>query len=466
MKTLDKYIVRNFLATAAMCFLALMLMRIMGDLLMNIDEFSELQFSTVTGRILHIVRFYGYQSFAYFIELGGVIIVASAAFSLARMNHTNELTATLAAGVSLHRVSLPIVICAMAMGGLIILDQELIIPRIADELAISHDEKPDTMEFEVRLIDDGNGSVWYSQRYHASSRTMESPAILVRDGTRGLLAVVAGQEASPTKASEGAGWALKDGQIVPTARLGIVWPHKQDCQKVWTSLGPKAMLDMCRQSVGQDVPLDRIASANDLAMFDAAYNMSLRAGRFEPGPRPRGDDQQWTGRIAQAAFSFRTPNGQPLGQIVADQADWQPSDKGDGCWQLTGGRLFYPTDLSSDDLVLRQAGNWMDYMSTSDLARLIQRGRISDPDAAETIKHARFTAPINNLVMLLLGLPFILSRERNIKASATLSVLTVATFFAFVFICRYMGLPPLVGAWLPMFLFGPISVIMFDAVKT
>ena len=65
----------------------------------------------------------------HFRELGGVIIVASATFTLARMNHTNELTAMMSSGVSLHRVVWPIVLCSMLMGGLILIDSELVISR-------------------------------------------------------------------------------------------------------------------------------------------------------------------------------------------------------------------------------------------------------------------------------------------------------------------------------------------------
>ena len=68
--------------------------------------------------------------------------------------------------------------------------------------------------------------------------------------------------------------------------------------------------------------------------------------------------------------------------------------------------------------------------------------------------------------MLLLGLPFILSRQRNIKASAGLCVLIVGMFYVFIYICRYMGLPDFWAAFLPLLLFGPISVLMLDSVKT
>jgi len=81
-------------------------------------------------------------------------------------------------------------------------------------------------------------------------------------------------------------------------------------------------------------------------------------------------------------------------------------------------------------------------------------------------KHIRFADPINNLVMLLLGRPFILSRQRNIKASAGLCLLMVGAFYAFMHVCRYTGLSPTLAAWLPVMLFGPVSVVMLDSVKT
>ena len=105
-------------------------------------------------------------------------------------------------------------------------------------------------------------------------------------------------------------------------------------------------------------------------------------------------------------------------------------------------------------------------MSTAQLTDVIHSGRIPNRDAAVLAKHIRFADPINNLLLLLLGLPFILSRERNIKASAGLSVLMVGSYFAFIHICRLVGLPPILGAFLPILLFGTVASVMLDAVKT
>src|SRR5450756_2425439 len=106
MKTLDRYIIRNFLISALLCIVVLMSLRIMADLFVNMDEFvkdkGDVAGKTVRMIAEDIVTYYAYQSPVYFRQMGGVMMVAAAAFALWRMNHTNELTAMLASGVSLH----------------------------------------------------------------------------------------------------------------------------------------------------------------------------------------------------------------------------------------------------------------------------------------------------------------------------------------------------------------------------
>jgi lipopolysaccharide export system permease protein len=82
------------------------------------------------------------------------------------------------------------------------------------------------------------------------------------------------------------------------------------------------------------------------------------------------------------------------------------------------------------------------------------------------VRHCRFADFFNNLIMLLVAVPFILSRERNIKASAGLTVLMVGVVYVVVYFARYVGLAPVIAAWLPVLLFGPLATFMLDAVKT
>ena len=119
MRTLDRYVVRTLLVTALVFFVVMMALRVCADLFLNMDEFTESgtgrQAKGIVDTIAQIVTYYRYQSLVYFRDLGWLIIVAAAAFTLAWMNHTNELTAMLASGVSLHRVLLPIIVCAIGL---------------------------------------------------------------------------------------------------------------------------------------------------------------------------------------------------------------------------------------------------------------------------------------------------------------------------------------------------------------
>jgi lipopolysaccharide export LptBFGC system permease protein LptF len=480
MKTLDRYVVRSFLFTMLLLFVVMMLLRIVADLFVNIDEFAEVETGGLGGRILHVGRYYGYQSLTYFVELGGVIIAAAATFSLARMNHSNELTAMLASGVSLYRVTFPIVICSMVMGGLIILDQEILIPNAATQLSLGRDEAPETTEFEVRFLTDGANSVWYAKRYNDRERTMRYPVVLVRNRQLETLARISGSRAVACKLDEWAGWMISDAHLAKSGSEAEIWRSVPSTRRICSNITPQEFLERAkleyRKQENKDVSLEEITRVTDVALQDAGYGLKVEARQFVPeqlapeelpgGKRAAGEDG-YGGKLEDAAFTFRTADGQILGRFVAKLARWKlDHEAGGGFWELTDATLFYPSDMTPEDLVLRQSSNWLDYMSTSALARLVQLRRVGNVHAAQLTKHVRFTAPLNNLVMLLLALPFILSRERNIKASAAMCLITVGTFFLLVYICRHMGFSPLLAAWLPIFIFGPAAVIMLDLVKT
>jgi len=466
MKTLDRYVIRNFLYSAILWFIVLMSLRIVADLFINMDEYAKLDIS-FHEKVQQICSYYSYQSLMYFTELGGIIIVASAAFSLARMNHTNELTAMLASGVSLHRVIWPITICAALMCGLIVADQELVIPRVADKLVRSRDEVPGTRQFTLYLVMDGNGGVWYTRTFKPSEELMESPVLIVRDDHYRPLASISGRQALAGTLGKEKGWMVFDAAFLRINTRGEAWPNLPDVKKVWTHVGPQKLLELAaaryKQDHTQDLPPDFSGTVFDVQARDNHYGLTIEAERFMPDPP--AEDQPRGGRLENPRFTFRTEDGTLLGTFLAQSARWN-GERIEGRWELTGGALFRPSDLTTEYLLLRQSGRWLSLMSTKDLTDLLKLNRVPDRQMASLTRNLRFTDPLNNLVMLLLGLPFILSRERAIKASATLCLLIVGAFYLFIYVCRYTGLPPEWSAWLPILVFGPIAVVMVDAVKT
>ena len=75
-------------------------------------------------------------------HLSGIIPVVAAAFTLMRLSRFNELTAMLAAGVPLLRIAMPIILVSLVLNALLLVDQEIVIPRMIPKLTREHDESP------------------------------------------------------------------------------------------------------------------------------------------------------------------------------------------------------------------------------------------------------------------------------------------------------------------------------------
>ncbi len=182
MKILDRYVAKNFLIGYAIAFAVLIGLRIIIDLFVEIDEFMEHLGDLGTAAVIkNILMFYGLNCILYFRDFAGMITVVAASFSFGRMVRSNELIAIMASGVSLKRIIAPIVFLAVLLTGLLVVDQEFIIPRLADKLVRSHDDVPGQESYDVRFIGDENGSLICAQRFDVETATFYNPTILLRN---------------------------------------------------------------------------------------------------------------------------------------------------------------------------------------------------------------------------------------------------------------------------------------------
>lgn len=180
MKILDRYIIKNFIIGYIIAFCVLIGLRIIIDLFVNLDEFTERADLGTLAVVKNILIFYGLNVTLYFRDFAGMITVVAAAFSLGKMVNSNELVAIMASGVSLKRVIAPIVILALLLTGLLVADQELIIPPISNKLVRSQDTIPGEESYDVWFMIDGNGSLLCSQRFDAKTSTLLKPTIITR----------------------------------------------------------------------------------------------------------------------------------------------------------------------------------------------------------------------------------------------------------------------------------------------
>jgi lipopolysaccharide export system permease protein len=183
MKILDRYVAKNFLIGYCIAFCVLMGLRIIIDLFVNLDEFTEHADLETAEVIKNIFTFYLLNNTLYFRDFAGMITVVAAAFSFGKMVRHNELVAVMASGVSLKRIIFPIVFLAMLLTGVLVIDQELIIPPLADKLVRSQGDVPGQESYNVKFISDGNGSLINSLKFDVETSTLYDPTILLRRQT-------------------------------------------------------------------------------------------------------------------------------------------------------------------------------------------------------------------------------------------------------------------------------------------
>src|SRR3954466_14310691 len=139
MRILDRERYRAYFKAYVICFTALVGLYIVIDAFSNFDEFSKrtdgaVEMFSIMGRfyLIHMSQFYD--------RLCGVISMMAAIFTVTWMQRNNELLAMLAAGVSTQRVIRPVLISAILVSSLAVVNQEFIMPEIAEELQKSHDD--------------------------------------------------------------------------------------------------------------------------------------------------------------------------------------------------------------------------------------------------------------------------------------------------------------------------------------
>ncbi len=190
MKILDRYIAKNFLYGYFITLFILLGLFLTIDLFLNLDEFAEFteKENPATGQIysfgeiaMLVVRYYAVRCCLWYKGIAGMVIVIAAVFSLTRMTRNNELIAVMASGMSLKRILAPILFLSLFLSGLMIVDQELVIPRFAHDLTRKHDDAPMEGAYSLWFAGDKNGSLICTQKYEEKTRTLHYPTVILRE---------------------------------------------------------------------------------------------------------------------------------------------------------------------------------------------------------------------------------------------------------------------------------------------
>jgi lipopolysaccharide export system permease protein len=385
MKIVDRYILRGFIFSFLVVFVAMVALTIMVDMVMNLDEFfkagTEDKASVGTlGVIFHILSYYFYRTFEYFQLLCGAVMLVSAAFTIARLNKTNELVALKASGVSVYRVLWPIIVAGFVVCVLYVIDQEVIIPSCIDQLTQDRSMSSGEKEFPISYVTDRKNSLIYAPRFNPTTGQM--------------LCGLAADRKTPNY----------------TDPVRIVLRNSQTDE-------------------------NEFFIEADSARYDAR----------------RG------GWVLTNGIEWQPPK---IHQPIATEGNTAtlPID-------------FYPSEIDPTAMARLKNANFYRYLSFNSMRQLLNESALANYRVVEIAMHKHFSKPLLNMVLLLLGLPFVVGREGK---SYLVSVMICIGLFILVLGTEYVTaefgqaghLPPLLAVYLPVFIFTPVAIFSMEAVRT
>ncbi len=370
---IDRQMIRGYFKAYAVCLTSLLSLYIVVDLFTNLDSFAK-PGQPLLITVGNITAYYGYNSFLIFDRLCEVIVLLAAMFTVALMQRNNEQVPLLSAGVSTRRIIAPVLGCACFMLTLAVLNQEFVIPRIADKLLLTRDDLSGEKPLQVHGKYDHNG-------IH-----------------------VMGEK------------AVRLGQKV--YEFSVVIPEKFNGTMV---------------------------------------RLQAREAKYEPtGPR--------SGRWELTRTETIPPDYNDSIDKTLEQVDPGPAGGKEGRWYL------YTQDVDFDDLT-RDSTTWFQRVSTWHLYDELENSDSAKVTPMAVLFHQRLTRPIIGVLLVFLGLAVILrDQNRNVIISSGLCLVLCAVFFGAQYTCKMLGdnelLVPALSAWLPVIVFGPFGMVLFDAVHT
>ncbi len=289
MTIIDRYILRQFFMNFLLLFTLLFMFTCMIDLFLNIDRFIEAAeaLGAASGRASRagatawmIVDFYWPRMFQFYSFLLGIISIGAVGFTLVQMHRHREMTAVLAAGVSLHRIAMPLILAAIGLNLLQLLNREVLLPRIAPLLLRNHgDIGRATVEgFRVNMAGDGPRRVLLARWFSPAEGRLERPFIWEYNDDDELARLITADAAQ----WRGDGWALEGGRAV---RLGsedtITAPPPEAIDHLPSELDPTGLLMRRRLEFRQMLSLRQIG---ELVQRESTRGVEdlirMRFGRF------------------------------------------------------------------------------------------------------------------------------------------------------------------------------------------
>lgn len=291
MTFLDRYILRQFFFNFAVLFGLLFVFTCMIDLFLNVDRFIEAVDAIVQGRDVStwvrlrttaaiVIDFYWPRIFQFYAFLLGIVSIGAIGFTLVQFHRHREMTATLASGVSLHRIVMPLILAAVGLNLLLITNRELVLPRIAPLLLRDHGSiGQETVDgFRVNLAADRDRFVFYARFYQPSEETLEELTVWEYEDSGELARIIRADSATWAEN----GWALTNGVAIPlTSSTTMTAEQPSPIDFLRSNLDPDGLLLRRHLEFRQMLSLRQIGEIIDRSTVGGLEDlMRMRFGRF------------------------------------------------------------------------------------------------------------------------------------------------------------------------------------------
>jgi lipopolysaccharide export system permease protein len=398
MTLFDRYVLGLFLKIMVVCFCSLAGLYLVIDVFNNLDDFSQIaKREGSLGQVL--LYYYAPRLLALFGEVVGLLALLAAICTLTRLQTTNELAAVQAAGITIRRVALPMLVVSALLLLVTLAAREWSLPKFraimlanAQEIlkteptpVVSQIDYDSLIMFRGASIDPQAGAIEWADLLLPHDWLSTDPHVTSSDPSASDQPIVPRSVSTPVVNS-----LAPDGQL--RARRAVWQPANEN--------HPAGFL---LQGVRADIPLRQVASIHH--------------------------------------------NGRQRILTPSEHAWLQP----DQC--------FVPTPLSVWQLAYGTA--WFRSASLSELVQINQTGSIRMPSVQRIELHWRLARPIMDFLILLIGLPLVLrpGGQKLVIAAGYCGMLVFAVQLLVMF-THFLGgqqlvRPAALAAWLPVLTLVP-----------